>query len=166
MPTTPPDATSPALDALRRPIYDYKPEDSAGRTFRIGMLGLLDLLEELLDDDDGGGLEGDAVWTALQAFPGLIAPGPSPTELVELALGGHLIDAETADTLHTLGTIRRILRGFEPPGFAAAVWRAALLAIYQLIELFVVLGDERLTDQCLQLLDTAESMADAFAGRS
>ena len=29
------------------------------------------------------------------------------------------------DTLDTLGTVRRILERFEPPGFTAALWRAA-----------------------------------------
>ena len=79
---------------------------------------------------------------------------------------GHPDGPQTADTLRTLGRIRGALRAFEPPGFAAALWRAALLAIYGMIELFVVVDDERGTDQCFALLDTAEAMADKFSGRA
>lgn len=89
MPTTTADVTVPALDALRRPIHDYAPENPAGRAFRGGMLDLANLLEELCeDDDDTLALEGEVVWTALHAFPGLIAPGPSPTELLDLVMAG------------------------------------------------------------------------------
>ncbi len=69
MPTTAPAVTIPALDVLRRPIRQYAPEDAAGDTFRAGMLGLTDLLEELWDDDDAAELEGEVVLTALHAFP-------------------------------------------------------------------------------------------------
>ncbi len=165
MPTTTPAATIPGLDAQRRPIHDYTPEDSAGRNFRAGMLGLADELEELGSEADSA-LEIDIIWTALHAFPGLVEPGPPPAELVDLTLGGHLINAETADTLHTLATVRRVLQGFEPPGFAATLFRAALLAIYQLIGVFVVFGDERAINQCLDLLDIAERMADRLTGQA
>ncbi len=74
-------------------------------------------------------------------------------------------EEEAADTLHTLGTVRRVLQGLEPAGFAAALLRAALLAIFRLIELFVVQGNEGAVEQCLDLLATAETMADSLAGR-
>ncbi len=165
MPTTTPAATVPGLDAQRRPIQDYMPEDPAGRTFRAGMLGLADELEELESDTEAA-LESEIIWTALNAFPGLVEPGPPPAELVDLALGGHLIGAEAADTLRTLAIVRRVLQDFEPPGFTATLFRAALLAIYQLIGVFVVFGDQRAIDQCLHLLDVAERMADRLAGRA
>ncbi len=163
---TPTTDTIPALDALRHPIREYRPQTPAAEAFRGSMLDLADELEELWADDAAGALETDVVWTAVHAFPGLVAPGPTSGELVDLVLGGHLVDADTADTLHTLGDLRRMLRRFEPPGFAAALWRAALLAVYQLIEVFVVLGDARGTDQCFELLATAERRADKFSGRS
>ncbi len=74
--------------------------------------------------------------------------------------------AETADTLRTLARIRGTLQAFEPPGFAAALWRAVLLAVYGVIEMFVVIDDERNADRCFELLDTAEAMADRFAGKA
>ncbi len=174
MPTTAPDATIPALDALRRPIRDYAPEDAAGHAFRADMLDLTEVLKELWFDDEAAELEGEVVLTALNAFPGLIAPGPSPARLVEMVLGhvppagdkrNLVIDAETADTLHTLRTVRGILQRLEPAGFAPALLRAVLLAIYRLIELVVLLGDEGAVDPCLELLDTAEAWADRLAGR-
>ncbi len=174
MPTTTADTnvTIPALDALRRPIRDYTPQDPAGAAFKAGMLNLADDLEELwtAEGDETGEplagepLESDVLAVALYAFPGLIAPGPPAGDLVDLALGGHLVDAETADTLHALGTIRRRLQAFEPPGFAAALWLRALLAIFGLIEVLVVLGDERSIERCYHLLDDVEAMADKFAG--
>ncbi len=130
------------------------------------MLGSADLLEDLWDQDGDETLESNIVWSLLYAFPALTASGPAPEELVELAAGGGLMDAETADTLRTLGTIRRALRDFEPPGFAAALWRAVLLGIYGMIELFVLIDDERNADRCFQLLDTAEAMADRFSGKA
>ncbi len=163
MPTTPA-ATIPALDALRRPIRDYTPEDPAGRSFRAAMLGLADELEEM-ESDDGTALESEVVWAALHAFPILVAPGPSPSEMLEIVLAGHCSDAEAADTLHTLGSVRRALEAFEPPGFAAALLRAMLRAIYDLIGISVVFDDQRAINQCLNLLDTAEGMADRLAGR-
>ena len=81
------------------------------------------------------------------------------------ALGGRLIDAESGDTLYTLGNIESILKDVEPPGFAAALWRSALLSIYRLIAVFVVFADAGGIDLCRELLDTAERMADALAGR-
>ncbi len=164
MPTTA--ATIPALDALRRPIREYQPRTPEEILFRGSMLLLAADLENLWADDASSALETDVVWSALHAFPGLVGPGPPPGELVDLVLGGHLVDAETADTLDTLGDVRRMLKNFEPPGFATALWRAALLAIYQLIEVFVVLGDERGADQCFELLATAERMGDRFSGRA
>ncbi len=137
------------------------------RSPTVVSVGLPLMLEQLwADDAAGNALESDVVWTAVHACPGLVAPGPTSGGLVDLLLGGHLVDAETADVLHTLGDLRRTLRAFEPPGFAAALWRAALLAVYQLIEVFVVLGDARGTDQCLELLATAERMGDHFSRRA
>ncbi len=169
MPTTDPaapgTATSPALDELRRPIRDYAPEDSAGRAFRTGMLGLADLFEELSHEEDPGALEGEVLWSALHGFPGLVASGPSSGELVDLTVGGRLLEGEDADTLYTLGCIQKLLRGFEPPGFGAALMRDALLAIYRLIAILVVFGDQQGIDRCFDLLATAERLADRLAGR-
>ncbi len=177
MPTTPTAAdTIPALDALRSPVRDYQPADPAGATFKAGMLDLAGDLEDLWTAEDGGPLavdpsadeplDSEVLSTALYAFPGLVAPGPPPGDLVDLVLGGHLADAETADTLHTLGTVRRLLQSFEPPGFAAALCRRALVATFTLIEVLVVLGDQRSLDHCYDLLDAVEVMADRFAGRA
>ena len=130
------------------------------------MLGLADLLEELWAEDGQGTLEADVIWTALQAFPGLVASGPPAEELAELALGGRLLDGETADPLHTRGNIQSILEELETPGFAAAVWRTSLLAIFRLMPAFVVFGDGRGIELCRELLDTAERMADSLAGRA
>lgn len=41
-----------------------------------------------------------------------------------------------------------------------------LLAIYRLIELLVIFGDEHATERCLELLEIAEVMADKLAGRA
>ncbi len=174
--TTAATATIPALDALRSPVRAYTPPDDAGVTFKAGMLHLADDLEDLwtTEDDEplaeepraGEGLESDVVAIALYAFPGLITPGPPPGEIVELALGGHLADAGSADTLQTLCTIRGLVQAFEPPGVTAALWRSALLAIFRLIEVFTVLGDQRSVEQCYDLFNTAEAMADRFAGKA
>ena len=155
-----------ALQALRRPIAAFTARRSSDRELKAAMLDLAEQLEELWSCDEDGTLESDAVWTALYAFSALTAPGPEPEELVELAVGGELMDAETADTLRTLAKIRRMLQAFKPPGYAAALWRAVLLAIYGMIELFVVIDDERNADRCFQLLDTAEALADRFAGKA
>ncbi len=163
---TPTPDTIPALDALRRPIRDYTPPDAAGVAFKDGMLCLADDLEDLWSGEGDETFEADVLGVALYAFPGLVAPGPSSGELVELALGGHLIDAETADTLATLFTIRRRLLAFQPPGFAAALWRSALLAILRLVEVLVVLGDKQSAELCYDLLDDAEAMADRCAGKA
>ncbi len=174
MPTTA--ATIPALDALRRPIRDFTPLDTAGLAFKAGMLDLAEDLEDLWTDEeldalagepfDREPLEADLIAATLYAFPGLVASGPPPGELVDLALGGHLINPETADTLATLATIRRRLLAFEPPGFAAALWRSVLLAVYGLIEVLVVIGDDRSLERCYALLDDLEAMADRFAGKA
>ncbi len=156
----------PAIEVLRRPIRDYRPQDSGGESFRTFMLGLANLLEELWTDDGDETLEADVVCSVLYAFPGLVIPGPPPGELVEMALDGNLIDAETAEALDTLSAIRRALRAFEPPGVAAALFHAALLAIFGMIEVFVLLDDPRGAEHCSELLTTAEAMADKFAGRS
>ncbi len=166
MSTTPNADATPALDALRQPIRDYQPPGPAGEVFQGSMLCLADLLEELWQDGAGETLESNVVWIALYAFPGLTVPGPPHEELVELARAGRLMDGEAADTLSTLTTIRRTLRAFEPPGFAAALWRDALVAIFGLIEHFVLLDDFRGTQQCFELLDVAEGMADRFSGKA
>ncbi len=166
MPTTA-TARIPALDALRRPIRAFSPTKESDERFKSAMLELSDDLEDMWTQDIGDEtLESDVLWTALYSFPALILSGPPPGELVELTLGGHLVDPETAETLDTLARIRRVLAAFEPPGFAAALWRAALDAIYAMIEHFVVLDDQRGTDQCFALLDTAEALADKLTGRS
>ncbi len=156
----------PALDALRQPIRDYQPPGPAGEAFQGKMLCLADLLEELWNDEEDETLESDVVWSALYAFPGLIATGPPAEDLVDLASGGDLMDGDAADTLTTLKTIRGTLSDFEPPGFAAALWRGALLAVYRLIELFVLLGDDRGVEHCFELLVATEAMADKFSGRA
>ncbi len=139
------------------------------------MLGLSCQLEELWRHEDADTLESNVLWTALYAFPALVLPGPKPEELVAMALRGvapeghkwgTLPDAETADILGTVHRILDILRAYEPPGFAAALWRALLLAIYELVELLVVIEDHGNTDRCFELLDAAEAMADKFTGRA
>ncbi len=160
-------ATIPALDALRQTIRDYQPPSPGATGFQEGMLDLSDLLEELWQQDGDETLESDVVCTALYAFPALVATGPAPEEMVDLALaGGELVCAEAADTLHTLGTIRRVLAAHEPPGYTAALWRTVLLAMFSLIELFVVFGDEQSADECFALLDVAEGIADRLSGKS
>ncbi len=166
MPSIPQTSLPAALESLRRPIENFKPGDSGSRGLKISMIGLADQLADLWSQDEDETLESDIVWSALYAFPALTISGPAPEELVELAAGGHLMDAETAETLRTLRRICRALRAFEPPGFAAAMWRAVLLAIYELIELLVLIDDERVTDVCFELLDTAEAMADRFGGKA
>ncbi len=166
MPSTQPASLTVALQSLRHPIAAYTPASPGDECFQASMLGLSDQLEELWSQDEDETLESDIVSTALYAFAALTMPGPAPGELVALAASGDLMDAETADTLCTLKKIRGILRAFEPPGFAAALWRAVLLATYDLLELLVLIDDERHTDLCFELLDTAEAMADKFAGQA
>ncbi len=161
-----PTDTTPSLAALRRPIRDYRPPTPAAEAFQRSMLSFADELEELWIDDDGHTLEAEVVWSALHAFPALVAPGPPPGDLVELLFGGFLVDAETLDTLDTLAGVRRTLEGFEPPGFAAALWRATLLAVYRLIEVFSMLADRRAVEQCFDLLATAEAISDRLSGRA
>ncbi len=171
-------ATIPALDALRRPIRDYAPATAGGVRFQGAMLDLADDLEDLWTEGEvkgdlaGEDLETEVLASALYGFSALVTAGPPAGELLELVLPGvapeagqrpHAIDAETRDTLHTVGTIRGVLLAFEPPGFTAALWRAALLATYRMIEIFVLLGDQRSIDQCFYLLDGAEALADRFA---
>ncbi len=164
MPSTQPASLPVALESLRRPIKDFTPRSPGNERFQASMLVLSDQLEELWSQGEDETLESDILWTALYVVPALTVPGPTPEELVELVASGELMDAETADTLRTLKKVRAILRAFDPPGFAAALWRAVLLAIYDLIEMFVLIGDERNTDRCFELLDTAEGMADRFSG--
>ncbi len=168
-------ASPVALESLRRPIRAFTPQRSSDEGFKTSMIGLTDLLEEIWDEEGDETLESNVVWTALYSFPALTRPGPNPAQLVKLAVGGvspegdrwnMAMDAETADTLDAVQTIIRILRAFEPPGFTAALWRAVLLAIYDLIRFFVALDDRRNTELCLELLDAAEAMADQFSGRA
>ncbi len=166
MPSTQPNPLSVALESLRRPIQAFTPGRPSDECFQVSMLALSDQLEELWGEDEVEALESDIVWMALYAVPALTTPGPTPEELVELAASGDLMDADTADTLRTLKKIRVILLAFEPPGFAAALWRAMLLAIFDVIELFVLIDDERNTARCFELLDTAEAMADRFSGKA
>ena len=166
MPSTPTADPNVALDALRRPILAFAPASDSDERFQSAMLCLADDLDALWRDGEDDTLEAAIVWSALYAFPALTVPGPTPRELVEIAAAGHLMDGETAETLTTLGKVRHTVTDFEPRGFAAALWREVLLAIYRLIELFVVIHDERNTARCFELLDTVESMADRFAGRS
>ncbi len=166
MPTTQLPSLPVALESLRLPIDAFTPRHQADEAFKASMLDLSNLLEELWSSDEDETLECDIVWTALYAFPALTMSGPAPDELVDLAAGGKLMDAETADTLRTLKQIRDTLRAFEPPGVAAALWRAVLIAIYGMIELFVLVDDERNTGRCFELLDTAEAMADKFSGKA
>ena len=166
MPSTPPLSLPVALESLRGPIESFAATRPSDESFKGSMLGLADQLEDLWSQEEDETLESDILWTALHAFPALTISGPPPEELVELALTGSLMDQETIDTLRTVTRIRRTLRALEPPGFAAALWRSALLAIYGMIELFVLLDDDRGTDQCFALLDTAEAMADKFSGEA
>ncbi len=166
MPTNPiPTPSLPvALRSLREPIESFAPRTFSDARFQGAMLGLSGYLEELWSEDEDETLESDIVWTALYAFPALTVLGPAPDEMVEWTVEGVLMDVETAETLCTLKMIREILRDFEPPGFAAALWRQMLLAIYAMIELLVIVDDQRNIDRCFELLDTAEAMADRFSG--
>ncbi len=166
MSTIKPTSLPVALQSLRQPIETFTPARPAEERLQASMLTLSDQLALLWSQDEDETLEGEVVWTALYAFPALVAPGPAPEELVELAAGGNLMDGETADTLRNLAVIRRTLKAFEPPGFAAALWRAVLLRIFGIIELFVLIDDEPITDRCFQLLDLAEYMADRFSGKA
>ena len=159
-----PAATDPSVVDLRRLIHDYTPTSPAGNALPGTMLGLADLLEELAEEDDEG-LEAEVIRSALEAFPGLIAAGPSPEDLANRVLGGHLIDGEAAETLYTLGTIQSMLRAFEPASLTAALWRTMLLGIYQLTAAFVFFADTRGIEQCRELLSTAEKLAGSLAGR-
>lgn len=164
MPSTQPAPHSVALQSLRQPIHAFAPRHAADEHFQASMLDLADLLEQLWSDDEDETLESDIIWTVLYAFPALTVTGPTPEELVDLTRSGFLIDAETADTLRTLGWIRRILDALEPRGFAAALWRDMLLAIYRMVEHFVLIDEDLCADRCFQLLDTAEALADKFSG--
>ncbi len=166
MPPTTPDAAIPALDALRRPIRAFTPEQPGDEPFKAEMLDFCDDLEDLWSQDADETLESEVLWTALYSFPALVLPGPRPQQLVDLMLRSEVTGAETADTLHTLGRIRRVLTAFEPGGFAGALWRAVLLAIYSLIEHFVVLDHRRGIEECFALLDAAEAITDKLTGRA
>jgi hypothetical protein len=154
----------PALRALRQPIETFEPRETAEESFQRSMLGLADLLADLWKHDEGDSLESNVVATALYAFPALAAPGPTPEELVELAAGGRLMDAETADLLETLAGVRRLLLAHQPPGFAAALCRSVLLAVFGVIEVFALIDDEGSRDRCHALLDTVELLADRLSG--
>ena len=165
-PTTPCPKNDPsacvALEALRQPIRDFDAPRPCDLPLKSSMMQLAARLESLWADGDDDTLEATVVWSALYAFPALIAPGPPPKELVGLAIEGRLGDEEMVSTLRTLTRIRRMLADFDPPGFAAALWRETLLALFAMVELFVVLDDERGLGHCFELLDTAEAMADKF----
>ncbi len=166
MPTTAPDATIPALDALRRPIRAFTAKQPGDQPFRADMLDFCADLEDLWSQEGDETLESDILWTALYSFPALVLPGPRPRQLVDVMLRSEVTDAETAEALHTVGRIRRVLTAFEPGGFAGALWRAVLLAIYSLIEHFVVLDHRRGIEECFALLDAAEAIADKLTGRA
>ena len=151
--------TLAALEALCAPIHAFPAESPGAIRFQAGMLQLASQLEALCEAGDDDTLERDVVWTALYSFPALVTPGPPPRQLVSLLLEGRLADEEATAILQTVTEIRRLLADFEPPGFTAAVWRATLLAIYGMIELFVLLDDDRGIDHCFELLDTAEAIA-------
>lgn len=163
-----------ALQSLRRPIETFIPRHASDERFQASMVSFADQLEELWNEGEDETLDSDIVWTALYAFNALTLSGPTPEEWVGLATcdgpegskWSLAVDAETAATLRTLKKIRQTLRAYQPPGFAAGLWRAVLLAIYGMIELFVLVDDERNTDRCFELLDAAEAMADRFAGKA
>ena len=121
-------------------------------------------LDDLWQHDEDDSLESGVVATALHAFPALAVAGPTPGELVELTTGGRLMSAETADLLDTLAGVRRLLLAYPPPGFAAALCRSVLLAVFGVIEIFALIDDEHSRDRCRELLDTAERLADKFSG--
>lgn len=148
-----------AVDALRAPIQAFPAESDAAHRLKITMLGLADRLVDLHQQGDGDTLEAEIVWTALFSFPTLVVPGPKPEEMVSSLREGALADEETASTLSLLARLRGALTAFDPPGFTAALWRATLLSIYRLVELFVLLDDERGIESCFELLDTAEEIA-------
>ncbi len=171
----PTQTTNVALEGLRQAIRSFAPRHERDERFQSSMLCLADTLERLWEQDGDDTLESNIVWSAVYAFPALTVSGPEAEELVGLTTRGVppegdkwniVIDAETADILESVERIRRALSAFDPPGFAAALWREVLLAIYGMIELFVVIADDRNTDRCFELLDTAEAMADRFAGKS
>ncbi len=87
-----------ALHSLRQPIESFAPRHSSDERFKAAMLGLADQLQELWSQDEDETLESDLVWTALYAFPALTMPGPRPEELVDLTIGGDLMDAEKEAT--------------------------------------------------------------------
>ena len=160
----PPAERRPALEALRAPIERFSPWHETDERFRDSMLALTGQLEELWNQGEDDTLESDVIWTALYAFPALVAAGPVAGELVRQAAAGELVDEESASILDTLKQVRAMLKAFEPAGYGAALWREVLLAIYALIELFVLVDDDLGTDRCFQLLDTAEAIADRFSG--
>lgn len=149
----------PAVETLRSPILAFEPRNRGDVYLKAAMLRLASQLEGLHEQDDDDTLEAGVVWTALFSFPVLIAPGPPAGELVTLTLEGQLVDEDAAATLRTLARIRKALAVFDPPGFRAALWRATLLAVYGMVEHFILLGDDSGVDRCFELLDTAEEMA-------
>ncbi|MEM7585277.1 MAG: hypothetical protein AAF560_17940 [Acidobacteriota bacterium] len=155
-----------ALETLRAPIRAMPHETKAKTRFRTGMLALAYQLEGLILDDDEDTLDAAILWTALHSFPTLATHGPSPDQLVSLVVSGRLTDEETVATLRLLAKVRRLLELHEPAGFTAAMWRSTLLAIYSMIELFVVLDDQRGIDLCFRLLDTADEIAETVARAS
>ena len=164
MPSTSSADRFPALRSLRQPIEAFTPESSLDLRFRGSILGLAERLEDLWSRDEDDTLESDVVSTALYAFPALTASGPAPERLIAMAASGRLIDVETAELLRTLTRVRRILSDHRPPGVVAALWRAILLAVYRLLELLVLIDDDRVLDRCFELLDTLEILADHFSG--
>ena len=164
MPSTPTADPHVALDALRRPILAFAPESESEERFQSSMLSLADDLEALWRDGEDDTLEAAIVWSALYAVPALTVSGPTPRELVEIATSGHLMDAETAETLTILRRVRHVVTDLEPRGFAAALWREMLLAIFGTLELFALFDDDRDTARCFHLLDDSEALADRFSG--
>ncbi len=147
-----------ALENLRAPIVAYPCQGPAETRLKSSMLQLAEQLEGIYEEDDDDTLDAAIVWTALYSFPALVTPGPTPQDLVSLVIQGKLTNEETLATLQTLRKIRHVLGVYQPTGFSAALWRSTLLAIYSMIELFIVLDDERGINLCFELLDTAESI--------
>ncbi len=153
-------SSSPAdLETLCAPIHAFPADSAGGCRLKAEMLALASQLEGLYQEGEGDTLEADIVWTALFSFPALVNPGPPPRQLVSLLLEGRLADEEAATLLQTLSRIRSMLVAFDPPGFTAALWQTTLLSIYSMIEVFVLLDDERGINHCFELLDIAEEIA-------
>ncbi len=152
-----------ALDNLRAPILAFPCHQPAEDHLRSGMLQLAEQLENLFQDGEHDTLDAAIGWSALFSFPALVAPGPEPQKLVSLMMDGHLIDEETLATLQTLAKIRCLITAYKPSSFTGALWCTTLLAIYNMIEVFLVLDDNRGLDLCFELLDTAESIAGKIA---